>query len=127
MDVRSKTILSYALLVIIMIANALLMGACIASGDTTRATFYGFNVITVILLFGTLAVQSYGYRGKPDESRRETPYLYSVIGVMAGVTLILSTALGFGKAPSVNDPIIFLFCVAILVVYVYIIILRDHS
>jgi len=126
MDARSKIRISCALLVLILLLNAILLGACLSNRETTRATFYGLNVITIVLLFGTLAIQSYGYHGKPDEKRRDTPYLYSIIGVMAGVTLIISVTMGFSKAPSINDPMIFLSCVAILAVYVYIIIQRDH-
>jgi len=127
MDTRSQTHVSYALLVAIMVLNALLFIISVYYfKETTRATFYGLNVLTVLLLFATLAIQSYGYTGKPDEKRRDTPYMYGVIGVMAGSTLIISATMGFSLAPSIHDFIILLSCIAILAVYVYIIYLRDH-
>jgi peptidoglycan/LPS O-acetylase OafA/YrhL len=127
MDACSRTRISYATLILIMLLNALLFITCIYYfKETTRATFYGLNVLTVLLLFGTLLIQSYGYTGRPDEKRRSTPYLYCIIGVMAGTTLLISAVMGFSQTPSINDFIILLSCIAILAVYVYIIMLRDH-
>jgi len=124
----SKIRISCGLLALIMVLNAILSAICVyISMDWLRAMFYGINVVVVLLLFCTLAIQSYGYTGKIGEERRQTPYLYSVIGVMMGCTLLLAPVMYLSVSSSINDPVILLSCICILVVYVYIIILRDHS
>jgi hypothetical protein len=122
-----KSVILYSVLILTLVANFMLcIVAANVSQDSTSATLYGINVLTILLLFSTLAIQSYGVKDDITEHRRKTPYMYSIIGTMVASVAIVSIAFSFDRHFSIHFPLIFFLCILPVAVYVYIIKLRDY-
>ena len=119
---------AYVIFFLILIVNSLMFFNSINYlKDFLAATLYALNILTIILLFFTLGVQGYFLRKDVSRKPRSMPYSYSFIGMIVACVSIITFVKYFGGNNTIDYPIIFFSCVSIVVVFVYIIILRDHS
>ncbi len=131
LDIRTKTILTYAAFLLMLIVNASLCYYCwYFQKDFTSATLYALNGMAAVLLLCTLAIQARIVDDENPKKRAKTPFLYSTVGTMIGCVLLISIVKTLSPDISISRPMIFfsfLSATSILIIYIYIIILRDHS
>lgn len=127
MDKRHRKTLSYLILLSILTVNlALAIYDVYNNVDITPATLSVMNVITIGLFFCSLAIQARQLKTYALNRPPGTPYLHAVAGTMIGCVSIVSIVFTLNSNFAAGYLAAFFSCVLSVIVYAYIIFLRDH-
>jgi hypothetical protein len=123
---RLKMSLVVALLLMVLVLNAVLLIATYYNrGDLKTNFFYGMNIIVIVLLLIMIILPGL-FNQKNPYSGLTTPFYFAVVGTIAGLVLFLSSVACFGNTYSSNGPVALILCILSLAMYIYFVYLRYY-